>query len=135
MDTTVLEVLPGRFSIVKLPSIAHAAVLIGLPGSHPAFLAITDKEVSLVCPTEAVPRTATAREDGWSLMRLPGELDFRLVGVLAGLTTTLAAAAVPVFACSTFDTDYLMVKTVNLERAARALAEAGMTVDQPVSRP
>ncbi|MDR0627849.1 MAG: ACT domain-containing protein [Bifidobacteriaceae bacterium] len=131
MESTELEVLPGRFSIIKLPSIAHAAVLIGLPGSHPAFLAITEHEISLVCPTAAVPRTATTREDGWSLMRLPGELDFRLVGLLAGLTTTLAEAQVPVFACSTFDTDYLLVKSVNLERAARALAESGVTVHLP----
>ncbi|MDR0591792.1 MAG: ACT domain-containing protein [Bifidobacteriaceae bacterium] len=128
LRVTDLEVLPGRFSIVKLPTAAHGAVLIGQPASQPAFLAVTDKEISLVCPTRAVPRTALAREDGWSLMRLPGEWDFRLVGVLAALTAALAQASVPVFAASTFETDYLLVKTANLERAARALAEAGIAV-------
>ncbi|MDR2565797.1 MAG: ACT domain-containing protein [Bifidobacteriaceae bacterium] len=131
MEATELEVLPGRFSIVKLPSVAHAAILIGQPASHPAFLAITDKEISLVCPSAAVPRTAVARDDGWSLMRLPGEWDFRVVGVLSALTTILAEAKVPVFTVSTFDTDYLLVKSVNLERAARALNQSGVSVHLP----
>ncbi|MDR2379040.1 MAG: ACT domain-containing protein [Bifidobacteriaceae bacterium] len=131
MEATRLEVIRGRFSIVKLPSAAHAAILIGQPGAHPAFLAVTDNEVSLVCPSAAVPRTATARDDGWSLMRLPGEWDFQLVGVLCELTSVLAQARVPVFTVSTFNTDYLLVKSVNLERAARALGEAGVLVHFP----
>ncbi|MDR2373878.1 MAG: ACT domain-containing protein [Bifidobacteriaceae bacterium] len=126
MQATRLEVLAGRFSIIKLPSAAHAAILIGQVSAHPAFLAVTDSEVSLVCPTAAVPRTATARDDGWSLMRLPGTWDFRLVGVISELTGVLAKAGVPVFTVSTFDTDYLLVKSVNLERAARALDESGV---------
>ncbi|MDR1186191.1 MAG: ACT domain-containing protein [Bifidobacteriaceae bacterium] len=131
MRVTELEVLPGRFSIVKLPTVAHAAILMGQAGFQPAFLAITENEVSLVCPAAAVPRTALARDDDWSLMRVPGELDFRLVGVLAQLTATLAEANVPVFAVSTFDTDYLLVKTANLERAARALTDSGSSVHLP----
>ncbi|MDR1634143.1 MAG: ACT domain-containing protein [Bifidobacteriaceae bacterium] len=131
MEATELEVLPGRFSIVKLPSVAHGAILIGQPGAHPAFLAVTDKEISLVCPSAAVPRTAVARDDGWALMRLPGQWDFRLVGVLSGLTTTLAEAGVSVFTVSTFDTDYLLVKAVNLERTARALSQEGVAVHLP----
>jgi hypothetical protein len=131
MEVTELEVLPGRFSIAKLPSVAHAAVLLGQTAAHPAFLAVTGQETSLVCPSAAVPRTASSRDDDWSLMRLPGQLDFRLVGILASLTTTLANVNVPVFAVSTFDTDYLLVKSGNLERAARALTESGIAVHRP----
>jgi hypothetical protein len=128
MDALELDLIPGRFTVAQLPNAAHAALLLGKPAAQPAFVAVTGTEVSVACPTEAVPRTCVRRDDGWALLRVRGQLDFALVGVLAQLTAILADAAVPVFAVSTYNTDYLLVKATNLERAARALAAAEVTL-------
>ena len=84
--------------------------------------------LSIVCETEAAPANCLAHEDGWRALRVAGQLDFSLLGILAGLTGALAAAGVSVFAVSTYDTDYLMVKQTALERAERALSAAGYTI-------
>ncbi|MDR2454767.1 MAG: ACT domain-containing protein [Bifidobacteriaceae bacterium] len=131
MPALELELVPGPFTVAQLTTPAHAALLLGNPAAQPAFAATTEDEVSVVCPTAAMPRTHIKRDDGWALMRVRGQLDFTLVGVLANLTAILAQADVPVFAASTFETDYLLVKAVNLERAARALTAGGVVLHRP----
>lgn len=64
-------------------------------------------------------------ENEWRLLKVQGPLDFALVGILAGLASTLAAAGVSIFAVSTYDTDYIMVKKGDLEKAIEALIDAG----------
>jgi hypothetical protein len=73
------------------------------------------------------------REDGWRCLKVAGPLDFSLVGILADLSGTLAAEGVSIFALSTFDTDYLLVKAPDLPRAIQALQRAGHTVQPPHS--
>jgi hypothetical protein len=68
------------------------------------------------------------RESGWRCLKVRGPLDFGLTGILAALTSALAAASIPIFALSTYDTDYLMIKTDTLERAIEALRGAGHRV-------
>jgi hypothetical protein len=89
----------------------------------------TPRELSIVAPEEAFEQArlpAEARvEGGWTCLAVAGPLDFSLVGVLAGLTDALAAAGVSVFAISTYDTDYLLVKKQELARATEALRAAG----------
>lgn len=80
----------------------------------------TDRELSIVAAEAIVPAGTTA-ERGWRALRVAGTLDFALVGVLSKLTGALAAAGVPVFAISTYDTDILLVKASDAERAAVAL--------------
>ena len=87
----------------------------------------TPEELSVVCDQDAVPSQIEA-DRGWRLLRVQGKLDFSLVGVLAGLTTTLANANVSVFAVSTHDTDYLLVRNEALDRAIMAFREAGYAV-------
>ena len=70
-------------------------------------------------------------ERGWRALKVRGPLDFSLTDVLAALTAPLAAASIPIFALSTYDTDYVLVAGRNLKRAAEALAEAGHTVVDP----
>jgi uncharacterized protein len=65
------------------------------------------------------------REAGWRCLKVLGPLDFSLTGILAALAAPLAAAGIPVFVVSTFDTDYLMVKAENLDRAGATLSGAG----------
>lgn len=92
------------------------------------FTGRTDGECSLVCPTDQAPGNATAREDGWRAFRIAGTLDFSLVGILAPIATLLAEAEIGIFAVSTFDTDYVLVKEADYERTLSLLAGAGYEV-------
>lgn len=119
-----LQTLPHTFSVCKLRA------LTGVDVSAPfTFAAVTDGECSLVCPSAAAPAETLAREDGWRAFRVKGSLDFALVGVLARITGTLAAAGISVFAVSTFDTDYVLVKAETFATALDALAAAGWAVE------
>ncbi|MBQ8983618.1 MAG: ACT domain-containing protein [Lachnospiraceae bacterium] len=92
------------------------------------FIGKTDEELSLVCPTEQVPEKTTAREDGWKAFRIQGELDFSLIGILSKISGILAENQIGIFAVSTYNTDYILVKDENYERAMKALEDAGYTV-------
>ena len=85
----------------------------------------TDREISLVCETEDVPAGAVERVDGWKAFRVCGTLDFSLVGILSELSGILASNGIGLFAVSTYDTDYILVKEADLDRALAALAKAG----------
>ena len=89
------------------------------------FLGRTDEEISLVCPTPDAPEQATEREDGWKGFRIRGILDFSLTGVLAKLSAILAENRIGIFAVSTYNTDYILVKADSFDRAAEALVRAG----------
>ncbi len=89
------------------------------------FIGKTDEEISLVCRTEDTPPHTLARDDGWRAFRIEGVLDFSLIGILSRLTAILAEQRIGIFAVSTFNTDYILVKEENLERALAALADAG----------
>ena len=88
----------------------------------------TASELSIVCVEAAVPTEASA-ERGWRMLEVAGPLAFTLTGVLSSLTVPLAAAEIPLFVISTFETDYLLVREPNLARAAAALRDAGHAVD------
>lgn len=92
------------------------------------FLGKTDEEISLVCLTKNVPRNTTDRDDGWKAMRIQGELDFSLIGILAKISGILAEKEIGIFAISTYNTDYILVKDSNYEKALNALAEAGYDI-------
>jgi hypothetical protein len=81
----------------------------------------------VVCPESVVPE-GVRREDGWRCLGVRGPLAFELTGVLAALAAPLAAAGVPIFALSTFDTDYLLVPGDRLDAALAALDAAGHRV-------
>ena len=89
------------------------------------FTGRTDAERSLVCPTEFVPENTIAREDGWRAFRIQGELDFSLIGILASIATRLADAGISIYALSTFDTDYVLVKAGDFDCALDVLSAAG----------
>lgn len=97
------------------------------------FLSVTDEEISLVCPERDAPADAEHIDRGWRAFRVAGPLDFSLIGILADLSTALAAADVGLFAVSTYDTDYLLVKETQLARAEEALIRAGHAVQMSES--
>ena len=87
----------------------------------------TPAELSAVCDAAAVPSGVKA-EGPWGVLAVRGPLDFDMTGVLAGLATPLATAAISMFAISTYDTDYVLVRSHDLDRAVHALEEAGHSV-------
>ena len=94
------------------------------------FVAKTEDEISLVCETGQVPDATIEREDGWRGLVISGKLDFSLVGILSRISTALAENGIGIFAVSTYNTDYILVKAENLERAESTLAAAGYDVTQ-----
>jgi enamine deaminase RidA (YjgF/YER057c/UK114 family) len=96
---------------------------------HHAFLSLTRtrEELSVVCPDVAVPPDVPV-EPGWRALSVAGPLDLGLTGVLASLAAPLAEAGVPLLAIGTHDTDHVLVKAADLDRALAALAAAGHDV-------
>lgn len=93
------------------------------------FVGKTDEELSLVCMTEDVPGQVIQREDGWKAFRIEGELDFSLVGILSRISGLLAENQIGLFAVSTYNTDYILVKKENFLKAFDVLEKAGYEVD------
>lgn len=93
------------------------------------FLAKTDEEYSIVCQPRHVPPNHLEIEPGWHAFRIQGKLDFSLIGILAEISTVLAAHDIGIFVLSTYNTDYILVKAENLQRAIAALEHAGYTFD------
>jgi hypothetical protein len=116
-------VLKGSWAIARLD--AGEPVPEWAAGSAP-FCSITrtPDELSIVAPDAAVPANAKC-ERGWAMIRLLGPFAFDQVGVLASFTAPLAEAGVSVFAISTFDTDYVLVKSEQAAAARAALVSAG----------
>lgn len=116
-----MEWVPGRYAVCRLD--AQAAI----PGwalVRGGFVSIThsERELSIVAAEALVPAEVKA-ERGWVAMRVAGRLDFAVVGVLAKLTGALAEAGISCFAISTYDTDYLLVKEQDADRATEALRQ------------
>ena len=92
------------------------------------FIGKTDEEISLVCKTEDTPADTVERDDGWKGFRIQGTLDFSLIGILSKLSGILADHKIGIFAVSTYNTDYILVKEENFEKALDVLAFEGYTV-------
>jgi hypothetical protein len=126
-----LRVLPGVLAVCRLPPDAP------VPGwaNSGALVSVTRtaEELSVVCAAAAVP-TGVQSEGGWRALAVVGPLDFGLTGILAGLTAPLAAAGISIFALSTYDTDYVLVREPALAAAIGVLRQAGMTL-QPRDDP
>jgi hypothetical protein len=84
----------------------------------------TPDELSIVCSAESVPQGVIVERD-WIALKLEGPLPFSMTGILASFLQPLAEANIPIFAVSTFDTDYVLIKQNDLERAQAALSVAG----------
>lgn len=120
-----LSLLPGTFAVCRLePDAAVPAWAAGM------FLSITrtTNELSIVCDQAVVPDGVRCERD-WRCLKLAGPIPFTTVGVLASLVTPLADAGISVFAISTFDTDYVLVKVEQFEKAVEALRQAGHEVE------
>jgi hypothetical protein len=123
--TFTLSLLPDTFAICKIEPEADIPPW-ALAGDF-CSITRTREELSLVCSQEVVP-AGVQSEAGWRCLMVHGPLGFSMTGILASLTTSLAEVGISIFAISTFDTDYLLVKADNLKRAIVKLKEAGHEV-------
>jgi hypothetical protein len=122
MKTLKFIVLNGTYCIHRLKrGAALPAALFASP-----FYNVTqsEDELSVVAPI-AVKLDSQKTDVGWGVMKVAGPLDFSETGILAGISTTLAQAGISLFAISTFDTDYILVKEPQLRAAKEALIAAG----------
>ena len=92
------------------------------------FIGKTDEENSLVCRTDEVPENTLEREDGWRGFRIQGVLDFSLVGILAKIADLLAQHQISIFAISTYNTDYILLRKENYQKALDVLGGAGYEI-------
>lgn len=119
-----LSILPDVFAVCRLdPSLS-------IPDwSLQGFFCITrtQDELSIVCPQATVPQVAQAAgfEGDWRCLKVEGPLDFALTGILVTIATPLADADISIFAMSTYETDYVLVKQADLDRAIQTLLQAG----------
>ena len=129
-DITVRKESLGIYRLppnATLPSDLHNAPMV--------FISRTDEELSIVC-SEALARSsgvAAAAADGdisapWTCLQVAGPIDFSVVGLMAKISNLLAAAQVSLFALSTFDTDYVLVRTSDMDKARPALVEGGFNL-------
>jgi uncharacterized protein len=118
-----LSILPGSFAVCRL---APDSEVPGWVWENKTLLSVTytNDELSIVCQSSFVPFHIRA-EKGWVALKIEGPLDFSLTGVLTGLSDPLAASGVSIFALSTFDTDYILVKEQDISEAKRILERKG----------
>ncbi len=122
MTSLNLTVMQERLAICRLA--ADAPLPIWAAGGPLVSITRTADELSIVCLEEQAPDDVTV-ERGWRCLKVEGPLDFALTGILADLAGVLASAGISIFAISTFDTDYLLVKEETLDGAVEALTVAG----------
>jgi len=120
-EPRALRLLESRFAILRLAPDAQPPDWLFRSRSGVYSLTRTPDELSVVCVESDVPASSQPCERGWRMLLLEGPIPFEAVGVLAALVGPLAEAAVPVFAISTFDTDALLVRESDLERAVEVL--------------
>jgi hypothetical protein len=96
--------------------------------SQYCFIGKTDEEKSLVCATGEAPANAVRCDYGWKAFRIQGILDFSLVGILSKIAVILANHEISIFAVSTYNTDYVLIKSENYQRGLEILEAAGYKI-------
>lgn len=114
----MIKSLDYDFSVCKVEDYSQVNL-----ASEFCFIQKTDEENSLVCLTEDVPANVIIQEDGWKALRVEGVLDFSLIGILSRISGILAENQISIFALSTYNTDYILVKKENFEKAISLLQE------------
>lgn len=118
-----LEIVPHKLTVCKVSNISDIDIT-----AQFYFIGRTDEELSLVCKTEDTPQNTIECDDGWRGFRIQGVLDFSLIGILSKLSGILGEHQIGIFAVSTYNTDYILLKEDNFERALNVLVSEGYTI-------
>jgi uncharacterized protein len=121
-----LSVLEDRFTIHRFP--AEYDIPEQIYESTFYSISKTEDELSIVC-NSSILLNSEETEAGWSCIKVLGPLDFSLTGILADISSVLAKAEISIFAVSTFDTDYILVKSERISHAKDALLASGYTFE------
>ncbi|MGA8260115.1 MAG: ACT domain-containing protein [Arenicellales bacterium] len=122
----VLHLVAGPLSIVRLP--AGDPMPSWIEGASWFSVTRTQDELSVVCDSRLVP-PGTRQNRPWQALRVEGPLDFELTGILCRIAGPLADAGISIFAVSTYDTDYVLVRQDDLREAVARLRKEGMIVN------
>ena len=123
--TLRLRRIQGTFAICKLPP--RNPIPPWAMSGDMWSVTRTESELSVLCDQASLPREVQA-ERNWRALQVAGPLPFDMVGVLSSLLTPIADAGVSIFAFSTFDTDFVLVREEAFENACQALRRAGHTI-------
>lgn len=118
-----LKLLHKDFSVCKVEDFSQVNL-----DAEFCFLGKTDEENSLVCMTDEVPSNVIQRDDGWKGFRIQGVLDFSLIGILAEISVILAENGISIFAVSTYNTDYILIKIEKYQKALDVLKASGYQI-------
>jgi len=127
MHKLTLSVLPDRLAICKLPP--NSPIPAWAQRDNFYSITRTDDELSIIAADHDIPPDITCDHD-WRAFKVEGPLDFSLTGVLESVASPLADASISIFAIATYNTDYILVKSANLDRAINVLLVAGHAVRQ-----
>ena len=118
-----IKKLNQDFSVCKVMDYS----LVNLNAEY-CFIGKTDEEKSLVCVTSDVPPNVIQRDDGWKGFRIQGILDFSLIGILSKIAELLAKNSISILAISTYNTDYVLIKKENYEKALDILERSSYEI-------
>lgn len=115
-----MKLLKDRFAVCRL----NNNELIPQWAKENNFFSITktQDELSIVCSQDNIPDEVKCEKD-WSTLKVEGPLDFSLIGILSSISTILAENKISIFAISTYDTDYILIKDSEINKAIDALSD------------
>ncbi len=122
-----IELIKEEFSIIKVNDISVVDF-----NKNFLFLGKTDEEISVVCSMNTDISGVIAREDGFVAFRFQGEIDFGKIGILAKISTLLAQNNVGIFAISTYNTDYILVKKHDFSKVLGLLLQNNYEVTNTI---
>lgn len=118
-----IKIINQKFSVCKVKDLSQIDY-----SDKFCFIGKTDEELSLVCSTKLVPKNAIECDNGWKAFRIQGILDFSLIGILSKISVLLAENKIGIFAVSTYNTDYILTKEENFEKAINVLKDKGYNI-------
>lgn len=113
-----LKIINCNFSICKVRDLSQVNF-----SNEFYFIGKTDEELSLVCDTNHIPQNVIEHDDNWKALKIEGVLDFSLIGILSKISTILAENKIGIFAISTYNTDYILIKKKDFDKAIKVLKD------------
>ena len=118
-----LKMIPVDFTICKVKDYSKTDFT-----DEFCFTGKTDEELSLVCRTSKIPDNAIEINDKWRALKVQGMPEFSLIGTLPDISSILAEQKIGIFVVSTYNTDYILIKSENYDKAINALRNEGYTI-------
>ncbi len=117
----ILQICPETLAVCRLPP--NSKLPLWLTTEEDSFTSITktSEELSIVCSQTLVPNNVTAKRN-WRMLKIKGQLDFALVGILHRVITPLSEGGISIYALSTYDTDYILIQQNDFENALKFLS-------------